>query len=1125
MDKRLASLFVALITCLFLNTKIKAQGTVTDIDGNTYQTVVIGSQEWMAEDLKVTKYRNGDAILTDQSHNQWQQSTEGIWTYYDNDPANNDLYGKLYNWYATVDSRGLCPTGWRTPTDNDWQILEEFIDPTDRGNKNEVGKKLKSKRQVNSPFGGEYNTTEHPRWDDHPVNFGTDEYNFNSLPGGGYTNGNAFRHKGQEAYYWSSTEAQNSHAWTRILTFSNLGTSRGQLQKSLGSSVRCIKGDDQSIQVPQVNTLPASNISTNSVTCEGEVFSDGGAAVTERGIVWSTNQNPNIDNNQGITNEGSGLGNFLSEISGLNPGTTYWVRAYATNSEGTGYGVQIKLVTLTSIGIPTVSTSQVNNTTSSAAVSGGNVISEGGATVTSRGIVWSTSQNPSLETNEGFTTDGSGAGVFYSSLSNLTPQTVYYVKAYATNSEGTSYGNEVSFETTEEVVVTTNTIIVNDTSAALGNEITIEVEMENQSDIVAFQMDFVLPEGFSYVDGSYTLSNRSQEHTPGQSILTGNVLRVLAYSAVNNTFTGNSGILFTFELATPQTVGTWELNATNVNLTNTDFENVFDEAQSGTITLYESSPNGQPCPGIPTVTDIDGNVYNTVQIGDQCWMKENLKTTHYKDGSEIPTNYDNTTWSNLTEGAYDIYQNSLIYGLNSDPEVLNAYGALYNWYAVNDSRGLCPTGWYIPATFEWNIMINYLKNQYNLSNFPSDINGVGNNLKSCLQVNSPLGGSWATTNHPRWNENNTHYGKDQFGFSALPGGTRVYTGSFYQIGEYGYWWSTSEYSINFSNVASISSSNGFIYIGNGNKESAFSVRCIKETGTQNPYYNLNTSAQPETLGTTTGDGSYTRSTKIQLNANANPGYRFVNWSIDEQTMSYQSNYTYTMPSNNVNIIANFGVETSVNDGQPCSDTPLVTDIDGNTYNTVQIGDQCWFKENLKTFHYNDGSPISGDLDNAEWQSAIYGAYSIFDYNQAYGINSYEEMLANYGALYNWYAVSDTRNVCPTGWHVPTDNEISDLTYYIGGLIGTSIFIKEIGISHWSLPNTDANNFFGFTAIGGGYRYSSGGYNGINSDGRFWSSSDFDNGLAKCFGASCNTRNIFRGNGEKNSGISVRCIKD
>jgi len=223
--------------------------------------------------------------------------------------------------------------------------------------------------------------------------------------------------------------------------------SRGRLLKSLGASVRCVKGVEQTVQVPQVNTKPAANITLSSATSGGDVLADGGAAVTARGVVWSTSQNPKVDYNLGITVNGSGLGEFSSEITGLLPGTTYWVRAYATNSAGTAYGVQIPTTTITEVGLPIVTTSQVSSITSTSAVCGGNIASNGGMPVTSRGVVWSTSQDPTLQNNEGYTTDGEGRGFYNSSLSNLSQNTSYYVKAYALNSQGIAYGNSVTFKT------------------------------------------------------------------------------------------------------------------------------------------------------------------------------------------------------------------------------------------------------------------------------------------------------------------------------------------------------------------------------------------------------------------------------------------------------------------------------------------------------------------------------------------------------------------------------------------------------------------------------------------------------------------------------------------------------
>lgn len=194
-----------------------------------------------------------------------------------------------------------------------------------------------------------------------------------------------------------------------------------------------------------VITSIISNILPSSATSGGTVTFDGGSPVTARGICWSTNQNPTILL-QTKTVDGSGVGPFISQISGLSLGVTYYVRAYATNSTGTSYGVQYSFVT--SEGIPVVTTSPINGITVSTANGGGNVISSGNGPVERRGVCWSTTPNPTIANN--ITQNGSDIGVFTSSITGLSSSTTYYVRAYATNAFGTSYGNEVTFVTSPE---------------------------------------------------------------------------------------------------------------------------------------------------------------------------------------------------------------------------------------------------------------------------------------------------------------------------------------------------------------------------------------------------------------------------------------------------------------------------------------------------------------------------------------------------------------------------------------------------------------------------------------------------------------------------------------------------
>ena len=202
------------------------------------------------------------------------------------------------------------------------------------------------------------------------------------------------------------------------------------------------------LHVPTVTTYAVGNISQTTGMSGGIVTSNGGAIVTERGICWSTNHNPTINDNH--ANNGSGNGDYIITMTNLVPGTTYYVRAYAINSVGIAYGNEVSFTTSQNNTAPTVTTNQVTDITQTTAVSGGNVTSDGGAAVTSRGICWSTSHNPTTSGNH--TTNGTGTGSFIADITGLTANTTYYVRAYATNSVGTSYGSEVSFTTEPEQI-------------------------------------------------------------------------------------------------------------------------------------------------------------------------------------------------------------------------------------------------------------------------------------------------------------------------------------------------------------------------------------------------------------------------------------------------------------------------------------------------------------------------------------------------------------------------------------------------------------------------------------------------------------------------------------------------
>ncbi len=216
------------------------------------------------------------------------------------------------------------------------------------------------------------------------------------------------------------------------------------------------------------------------------------------------------------------------------------------------------------------------------------------------------------------------------------------------------------------------------------------------------------------------------------------------------------------------------------------------------------------CPGISTVTDIDGNIYNTVQIGTQCLMKENLKTTTYQNGASIPNVTEGNAWSNLTTGAYVWYSNNVSWK--------DLYGALYNWHATVDPNGLCPTGWHTPTDDEWTELTDFIG---------GTVSPHGNELKSCRQVNSPQGGKCNTIKHPRWYENGNN-GTDDYGFSGLPGGYRYSNGMIGTIGNSSNWWSFTDSSSSNAWARSLSYNNGNIDTNDSNKRSGLSVRCFRD---------------------------------------------------------------------------------------------------------------------------------------------------------------------------------------------------------------------------------------------------------------------------------------------------------
>ncbi|KAF0129229.1 MAG: TIR protein [Bacteroidetes bacterium] len=307
-----------------------------DGDGNSYATVGIGDQIWMAENLKVGTRIDGNQELTNNSI---------IEKYcFNNLESNCDAFGGLYQWneamqYDTTQGvQGICPSGWHIPTDAEWCQMEVFLDAivnctTVGWRGTDVGGKMKCTGTLEAGTG---------LWRN-PNSGATNQSGFSAVPGGTRYSFGAFDMINYEGTWWSSTQSYPGTAWIRVLQFMQTNVHRNGYGKNDGYSLRCVS-DVAPISLPTVTTSPITEISFTTATSGGNVSSAGGGAITSRGVCWSTSTNPTIANN--YTVDGGGIGTFISAITGLTANTTYFLRSYATNNAGTSYGDELSFTTL-----------------------------------------------------------------------------------------------------------------------------------------------------------------------------------------------------------------------------------------------------------------------------------------------------------------------------------------------------------------------------------------------------------------------------------------------------------------------------------------------------------------------------------------------------------------------------------------------------------------------------------------------------------------------------------------------------------------------------------------------------------------------------------------------------------
>ena len=443
----------------------------------------------------------------------------------------------------------------------------------------------------------------------------------------------------------------------------------------------------------------------------------------------------------------------------LDADTTYYLQSFMTNNIATAYSNQVSFKTLSNSDMfPIVATNAITDISSNAAKCGGNIVSIGGSEVTSRGIYYGTDNNPA-ETGT-IVLCGDGSGNFEHTITNLTPLSTYFVTAFASNSFGTSYGETLSFTTTQVIgiptVITNSAYSITHSTASIGYYVTNAGSSAVNSRGVCWathnnpsQADFYTNDGA----GTGAFSTIISDLDPGTTYY------ACAYAS------NSQGIAY------------------------------------GDVVSFNTLVS---CSG--TISDYDGNYYNIIQIGEQCWMAENLKY--------LPSVVGPGTGSQTTPHYY-------VYGYNgTDVNAAKAttnyatYGVLYNWTAAMNGaessdanpsgvQGICPDGWHLPSDAEWT----------QLTDFLGGVNLAGGKLKE--------------TGTTHWNSPNTG-ATNETGFKALPGGLRYLYGAFNYIGYGGYWWSATELHTNTAWLRDMDYGSSDVFRYNDYKGLGFSVRCLRD---------------------------------------------------------------------------------------------------------------------------------------------------------------------------------------------------------------------------------------------------------------------------------------------------------
>ena len=1011
--------------------------TLTDIDGNEYGTLLLGSQCWMQQNLRTTHFADGTEIPLGGLNNH-----SGPRRYAPD--SNLDTYGYLYNWDAAMNGKassaanpsgvqGACPDGWHLPSDAEWTQLTSFVASNNanvcENNPDNIAVSLAS-----TEGWGTWGTcpTSSCKMCTNPAS--NNNTQFSVLPAGTWHVNAALGHINQGyavgmAIFRTATVYEENYVRAREFYTENAYVDATAIDKTNGLSVRCVLTcPTDAAYLPTVSAVTL-NATGATVSMTSNVLADGGATVTERGVCWSTSQHPTTSSTHKAASS-AGTGSFTVSED-LTPGTTYYVRAYATNSEGTAYGAEVAYTTPMPKLSPTVNTGSkfialmegfedstlpsawttidndgdgnnwdigsdphsagsqcilsrswngsalhpdnylitpdislptgilsvltfwhkgsgdpsfsneqfmvkvgnigastvgdfttlepeltssdeyvqktvdlssyagqtirlafvhndtdkeylciddivvgedgagdniVSDVTATTATCGGYVSDDGGATVTARGVCWSTSPNPTV--SDSHTTDGTGTGGFTSNITGLTVNTTYYVRAYAINSEGTTYGNQVSFKTLNRSLNITSDRAATIKMCGASSQTVTYTATPSNGDASDYTYSWSCSGGtisgtptsntatITYTSAAtYTVSCTATHNTESFDI--SKTATTTVQSGGNPTYLGlcNEGLTITSHEEENNKNSRWAFansiswgDGNSTTITSAQFSHTYAAPGIYTVTIsssgcdvnrtfalgdivphpctvtnahtnastYTSSTGGLEAINaegkVTTVADNDGNTYNVTQIGSQCWMAENLRTTKNPDGTTIAQGSSSTS-----SDASVAYRYDPVGGVSADP-----YGYFYNWTAVmngesasstnpSNVRGICPLGWHVPSAAEWDVMLTE----------------VGTDKAAKLAT----GCDWKLDYSTLYYQAKSTPGdcaypeRNSTGFGALPAGTYIDANNYSKTA---YFWTTD---------ASSSSSAKFYYFGNATSSvqnnttfifNGYSLRCVRD---------------------------------------------------------------------------------------------------------------------------------------------------------------------------------------------------------------------------------------------------------------------------------------------------------